>query len=76
MDARKTIAAHTGADCRFPDFVSAHDHGQHVCLTVRGKQVRNDVKGRYDPGPMAEVVMSHDDWAKMLADAVAYKRNT
>ncbi len=72
---REPIAYHGGQDCQYPDFASAHDHGEHVCLTVRGKQIRNDAKGRYDPGPMAEMVMSHEAWAKMLADAVAYKRN-
>lgn len=75
MADRKTIAYHGGPDCRYSEFVSVHDHGEHVCLTMRSKQVRNDARGRYDPGPMAEVVMSHEAWSKFVADAVAYKRN-
>ena len=76
---RKDIAQFTAlspSDWQYPAFVAVHDYGDKVGVTVRGKRVRNDAKGRDDPGPMAEVVMSHDDWAKMLADAVAYKRNT
>jgi len=75
---RKDIAQFTSLhphDWQYPAFVAIHDYGSDVGITVRGKRVRNDAKGRDDPGPMAEVVMSHEAWAKMLADAVAYKRS-
>ena len=72
---RKDIAAHTAVDnSTYPAFVSIHDHGSDVCITMRSKQIRNDVKGRNDPGPIAELRMTHDEWAKIVADAVAYKR--
>lgn len=75
MTTRKDIAAHTTADnSTYPAFVSIHDHGEEVVITLRSKQVRNDVKGRNDPGPIAGMKMTHEEWAKIVADAAAYKR--
>ena len=72
---RKDIAAFTAVDnSTYPAFVSIHDHGEEVVITLRSKQVRNDVKGRNDPGPIAEMRTSHDEWAKIVAAAAAYKR--
>ena len=75
MPERKDIAYHGGPDCQYPTFISIHDHGSDVCVTLRGKQVRNDAKGRNDPGPIAGMKMTHEEWAKIVADAAAYKRN-
>ena len=72
---RKDIAAFTADDNSiYPAFVSIHDHGEEVVITLRSKQVRNDVKGRNDPGPIAEMRLTHDEWAKIVTQASDYKR--
>ena len=72
---RKDIAAFTAVDnSTYPAFVSIHDHGEEVVITLRSKQVRNDVKGRNDPGPIAGMRMTHDEWAKIVTQASDYKR--
>ena len=72
---RKDIAAFTAVDnSTYPAFVSIHDHGEEVVITLRSKQVRNDAKGRNDPGPIAEIRMTHDEWAKIVTQASDYKR--
>jgi len=78
VEMRKDIAQFTSLaprDWQYPAFVAIHDYGSDVGITVRGKRVRNDAKGRDDPGPMAEVVMTWTEWRKVVADAAAYKRN-
>ena len=72
---RKDIAAFTAVDnSTYPAFVSIHDHGEEVVITLRSKQVRNDVKGRNDPGPIAEIRLTHDEWAKIVTQASDHKR--
>jgi hypothetical protein len=71
---RKDIAGFTADEDHLPAFVSIEDLGDTVIATMRGKRVRNDLKGRDDPGPMAEVIMTHEAWAKVVAAAAAYKR--
>ena len=73
---RKDIAAHTAVDnSTYPAFVSIHDHGEEVVITLRYKQVRNDVKGRNDPGPIAGMKMSWAEFDKFVADIGGYKRS-
>lgn len=71
---RKDIAAFTADECSYPAFVAIYDHGDAVVVTLRGKRVRNEAKGCDFPGPLAEIRLTHDEWAKIVADAAAYKR--
>lgn len=71
---RRDIAAFTASDDNLPAFISVQDLGSDVLVTIRGKRVRNDVKGRDDPGPTAEIRMPGLAWDMIVADAKAYKR--
>ncbi|MGD0076654.1 MAG: hypothetical protein ABSD31_20345 [Candidatus Binataceae bacterium] len=71
---RKGIAAFTDADDHLPALISIHDHGDDVCITLRGKRIRNDANGRDYPGPIAEIHMSWAEWRKMVVEAADYKR--
>lgn len=71
---RRDIAAFTAPDDNLPAFISVQDLGGDVLVTIRGKRVRNDAKGHDDPGPIAEIRVSHEAWAKIAADATAYRR--
>lgn len=72
---RENIAAFTNEDFEYPEFISVHDLGEDVQITLRGKKVRDVTRGCNLPGPLAGVKMSWAEFDKFVADIGGYKRS-
>ena len=75
MTMHETMAAFTSDDYELPEFISIHDLGGDVHVTLRGRKVRDVARGCNLPGPLAGIKMSWDEWDKFVSDINGYRRS-